>query len=335
MIRIDLLQRRRGRLRPTLIGLAAVVVVAGAGLGGLYWVDQRYPLYRAWKDLMAVAGGEEARVEADVAMEDRAAGLEEETPAGGELAAEEPAGEGRVAAESPVPEEPPAALPEIKEPVQETAPSQEAQASSPSRYRFQPRWSAACLWAVKLCERLPAGLHLTSLTCSASGEYMLQGTSFSHQIVEEFLETLEQLPSQVTLSWWREGGVRAQPRYRYKFTFQGHFEELHTRDLELLSASQAQTLFGRIPAWARQNGLGGLSLKEPIEMPLIPTRVHQRQKVWATGSYRQISAFLRTLKQVEDIAAVGEVVMVPIYQVDEEWEKARLYAAVDVLVRRP
>ena len=52
MIRIDLLHRRRGRLRPVLIGIASAIVVVGLGLAGLYWVDQRYPLLRVWKGLV-------------------------------------------------------------------------------------------------------------------------------------------------------------------------------------------------------------------------------------------------------------------------------------------
>jgi hypothetical protein len=204
-----------------------------------------------------------------------------------------------------------------------------------NRYRSKLRWSAACLWAVKLSERLPDGARLTSLTCRASGEYSLEGMSGSRKEVEGFLETLEQFPSQVSLSWWREGRPRVGQVYQFKFNFLGQFEELYTRELEQLSASQAQVLAEKIAGWARQSGLGELALEEPIETVEETGSVQRRHKVWATGSYAQIGAFLQLLKQVEDIATLGEVVIVPVYREPQVWERARLYAAVDILMHRP
>ena len=150
-----------------------------------------------------------------------------------------------------------------------------------------------------------------------------------------FLQTLQQLPSRTSLSWWREGKLRVEQVYRYKFTFQGQFGELYSRDLDELSTDQARELFQKVDTWALQSGLGGLFQKEPFEIQLTPERVHKRQKLWASGAYQQIGAFLKQLKQVEDIACLGELVMVPIYQGGSGWEEARLYVAIDVLVRRP
>ena len=398
MIRIDLLHRKRNRLRPVLMGIGGVVVAAVLLLGSLYWVDRHYPLYGAWNELwtetpreetaeLAVPDMEEERREVVMLSEEREPvanetdslreevvwldGVEEELPQEGvretgekETSLEEPTPveeEGADSVEVAVivegadegPEEREAPEGEmmkgVVEPVVEdsTAASEavateqvEGEEGVPpveemSRFRSELRWSAACLWAVKLSERLPAGARLTSLTCRASGEYSLEGMSGSRKEVEGFLETLEQLPSQVSLSWWREGRPRVGQAYQFKFNFLGQFEELYTRELEQLSASQAQVLAEKIAGWAQQSGLGELALEEPIETIEETGSVQRRQKVWATGSYAQIGAFLQRLKQVEDIATLGEVVIVPVYREPQVWEQARLYAAVDVLMHRP
>jgi hypothetical protein len=201
--------------------------------------------------------------------------------------------------------------------------------------RVVPRWSVACLWAVKLSERLPASAHLTSLSCKASGEYALEGSCFSHGEMEGFLDTLRKFPSRVSLSWWSEGRpIEGQPR-QFKFTFQGQFEEIYTRELESLPEARARILGEEIAGWARQCGLEEVSLKAPIEIPLAVDYVQHRQKIWATGSYAQIDAFIERLKQMEYSATLEEVVIVPVFHEGENWKRARLYSAVDVLMHRP
>ena len=434
MIRIDLLHRKRNRLRPVLMGTGGVALAAVLLLASLYWIDQRYPLYGVWSKLwmetpreetteLATLDLEEERREVVMLREEREPvvnqtdslreevvwldGVEEEVPQ--EMARDTVAGESLLEEPKPVEEEvvdsadtsgvvaeeevaavgdadeegreapdgermgmvvesvaedstavgdadeegreapdgervrtvaesvAEDSIADSGEVAEEQADNEEKTApiEEINRYRSALRWSAACLWAVKLSERLPAGARLTSLTCRASGEYSLEGMSGSRKEVEGFLETLEQLPSQVSLSWWREGSPRVGQVYQFKFNFLGQFEELYTRELEHLSASQAQVLAEKIADWARQSGLGELALEEPIETMEKTGSVQRRQKVWATGSYAQIGAFLQRLKQVEDVATLGEVVIVPVYREPQVWERARLYAAVDVLMHRP
>jgi hypothetical protein len=200
---------------------------------------------------------------------------------------------------------------------------------------LQLGWTTACFWAARLSATRSDDIRFTALTCNAAGEYTLEGMSSSHQAAEVFLDTLHQLPSRATLSWWREGPVWAEEVYQYHFTFQGQFEKLLIRELMPLTLEQSRTLFQKIAAWAQAAGLGALTIKEPLETSLPPGRAQQRQKLWATGSYQQIDAFLDRLMQVQDSAALGEVVIVPVYEREKDRRMARLYAVVDVLVNRP
>jgi len=202
----------------------------------------------------------------------------------------------------------------------------------PDGLRPPPRRSTACYWAVSINERVPPGVRLVSLTCSATGEYGLEGTSASQQSLRAFSEVLQKSPSQVTLSSWQEGKASARV---LRFAFDGRFSELPVRELATLSSDQAARLFGKVARWADESGLDGLLIKKNITMPLPPARIHQRQKLWGTGSYQQIGAFLQKLQQVEEIAVLGEVVLMPIQGDEQGWAEARLYAAVDVVVGMP
>ena len=130
---------------------------------------------------------------------------------------------------------------------------------------------------------------------------------------------------------WREG--RMQTEKTYKFTFQGQFDRLELQQLKPLSVAEAKSLFREVSVWARQSGLDSLSMEAPIQMFLAPELVQQRQKMWARGSYQQISMFVKTLRQVQETATLGELVVIPVYQGDENWHKAYFYTAVDVLVQ--
>ena len=138
------------------------------------------------------------------------------------------------------------------------------------------------------------------------------------------------------------GGARGQGREEGKasagvlrFAFDGRFSELPVRALATLSSDQAARLFGKVERWADESGLDGLLFKKNITMPLPPAHIHQRQKLWGTGSYQQIGAFLQKLQQVEEIAVLGEVELMPIKGDEQGWAEARLYAAVDVVVGMP
>jgi hypothetical protein len=202
----------------------------------------------------------------------------------------------------------------------------------PDGLRPPPRRSTACYWAVSINERVPPGVRLVSLTCSATGEYGLEGTSASQQSLRAFSEVLQKSPSQVALSSWQEGKASARV---LRFAFDGRFSELPVRELTTLSSDQAARLFGKVAGWADESGLDGLLVKKNITMPLPSARIHQRQKLWGIGSYQQIGAFLQKLQQVEEIAVLGEVVLMPIQGDEQGWAEARLYAAVDVVVGMP
>ena len=348
MIRIDLLQRRKRSLwaGPGLI-VAAVLAIA-AGTAGLYWVDQQYPLRGVWKGLWTPAGEEMARqtsavqsgtwVEAEDETEVSAVVEEETSPpvaveeasVAPTVAEEKPERVGAEAESDTVTAEPAAAPPVT----QERRPRAAAvDTGAAGERRSVLRESAACLWVFKAAERLPSSVRLTSLTCKASGEYSLEGVGSSGRDVEGFVAMLQQLPSQVDLTLWREGQLQTNRTYR--FIFHGQFEELFLRDLEAMSAAQAQTLVKKVDQWARQSGLDRVSLKGPIDVPLDTEHAQRRYKLWATGSHAQIGGFLRRLKQVEDIATLGEVVIVPVHPEGADLDLARLYAAVDLLVRQP
>lgn len=373
MIRIDLLHRRKNRLLTGSGLIAAAVLMIAAGVTGLYWVDQYFPLHGVWKALWTPTGEEvvgdpsvdpsavwmeaegEGEVPVDVEEEVSPTAVVEEEFALPTAMEEEPAptaaaGEESVTAmeEEPGPTEPvvgeSAAAEEESVSAPPVIPEHRPQAKTALRvaavdtavageHRSALRESAACLWFFKVTEQLPSSARLMSLTCKASGEYSLEGVGSSDRDVEGFVETLQQLPSQVDLTLWREGRVQTSPAYR--FVFHGQFEELFPRDLEAMSVIQARTLAGKVDQWARQSGLDRVSLKGPIDVPLDTEHAQRRHKLWATGSHAQIGGFLRQLKQVEDIATLGEVVIVPVHPEGEDQDLARLYAAVDLLVRQP
>lgn len=356
MIHIDLRPRKERRRWPWFAVLGAVV-----GLAGGYWLDQRYPLEESWRKLWTRSLLED-RMEQEVeniplvfepvpakleaAEEGGAPSPEAGIPDTAEAKIEGEA-QGALALEelpqsAPLPEEihPPGAKPEevpSQPPEVEIVASRKSAVETPAadRSRLQPPWSAVCLQLVELANQLPAAARLMALTCNAAGEYTLEGTSLTPEEVEAFWDTLKQLPSRVALSWWRGGKRPAEEGYRYHFAFQGQCENLPVREPEVLSPSQARVVFQKIASWAQQSGLGDLSVAKPLEMSFAPDHLQFRQKVWATGSPQQIGTFLHQLKQVEATAILGEVVVVPVQEGNRPWEKARLYAAIDALVRQP
>ena len=76
-------------------------------------------------------------------------------------------------------------------------------------------------------------------------------------------------------------------------------------------------------------------MNQPIELPVSSSLVQQRRKIWATGSYKQISAFARSLSEVDEEAAVGELVILPVRTDSSERLHVQLYAVVDILVESP
>ena len=362
MIRIDLLQRRRHRLQTRLTGIAGGVLAIGLVLVGLYWVDQRYPLYRGLRGLLT-RGPETEVVKTDAGRVEMMVDEEGEAPEEVVISEEVPEERGgweEVPEEVGVPEDGPeergvregipeeiaipedaseqvAAPEEVFEEVVEPALAAPTAAvpgppsSADAGRRQPPQWSSACAQTLRLYERIPSSIHFTGLTSNASGEYTLEGLSPSSEAaMEVFLDTLRRR-SQVSLSLWRGG--KMQTKRLYKFTFQGRFTEFDTVPLEPLSAPEARTLFRQVVAWSRQSGLDSLVVEAPIQVRLRPELVRQRQKMWAVGSYREIRLFVERLKQVQGRATLEELVVIPVDQRDGHWQQARFYTVVDVLVQ--
>ena len=352
MIRVELLHGR-SRQVPPWAGPALFALVLCGGLYGLNWL---YPFGQIFdsssQDTVAnqelwqeEANGvtDSVAAERSAASDPWAAGAAGDSWANDAETAEtaESSGWGEEPVKEPVPavQETPAVAPREEDrpasvPLVVNDFSQPAvgDGDRPDGLRPPPRRSTACHWAVSINERVPPGVRLVSLTCSATGEYGLEGTSASQQSLRAFSEILQKSPSQVTLSSWQEGKASARV---LRFAFDGRFSELPVRALATLSSDQAARRFGKVERWADESGLDGLLFKKNITMPLPPARIHQRQKLWGTGSYQQIGAFLQKLQQVEEIAVLGEVVLMPIQGDEQGWAEARLYAAVDVVVGMP
>ncbi len=340
MIRVELLHGH-SRQVPPWVGPALFALVLCGGLYGLNWL---YPFGQIFDS------SSQDRVANQELWQKEANGVNDPVAAGDSWANDvetvetaESSGWGEAPVQEPMPvvQETPAVAPrEEDRPRPASVPlvvndfSQPAvgDGDRPDGLRSPPRRSTACHWAVRINERVPPGVRLVSLTCFATGEYSLEGTSASQQSLRAFSEILQKTPSQVTLSSWQEGKASARV---LRFAFDGRFSELPVRELATLSSDQAARLFGKMARWADESGLDGLSIKKNITMPLPPARIHQRQKLWGTGSYQQIGAFLQKLQQVEEIAVLGEVVLMPIQGDEQGWAEARLYAAVDVVVGMP
>ena len=303
MIRINLLHsgwQQYLRSIPLLHAALVLVVVAVVG-GGLYGI---------WGGLFAGAVEEEAAAEVEPAA--RADGEE------------------ILEVEEQVPARP---MQRLARRQREGGKARDRAHQRPAGSRRAPQWSSGCIRALKIFEHIPAAIRVKGLTGNATGEYSVEGLSpSSAKALENFkatLKTFSRLDSLPTLQ--REG--KRQGKWAYKFIFRGQFEGLEKRRLKPISPAEAKSLFDKMSVWARQSGLGEVSSNAPIQKSLETTLVHQRQKIWAKGSYQQISAFVGRLSEVEESATVGELVMVPIYRKDDSWDKAQLYTAVDVLVQ--
>ena len=212
-------------------------------------------------------------------------------------------------------------------PAREIASNPVAQPEASTPAPAPPR-STVCHQVMRIGEQAPAGIRLASLNCNSTGEYWLEGTSPSHTVLREFRLRLQALPLRVSFRTWQEGRA-------LRFTFQGPFAEQDTPPLATLSSGQAEQFFGKVAHWADASGLDSLSVHKPIHRALSPGRTHQRQKLLGIGSPQQIDTFLQQLQQVEAVATLGEVLLMPVQSDERGWVRARLYAAVDIIVDAP
>ena len=223
---------------------------------------------------------------------------------------------------------------ETPSPEQETTSSPVVQRAATPRPDSTPpqdlssQHSTACHQVMRIDEQVPTGIRVASLNCNSSGEYWLEGTSPSYKVLRIFRLSLQALPSRVSFSTWREERT-------LRFLFQGRFAERDTPPPAVLSPDQAEQFFGKVARWADASGLDSLSIEEPTHRALSSARTHQRQKLRGIGSPQQINAFLQQLQQAEEVATLGEVLLMPVTSDERGWIKARLYAAVDIVVDAP
>ena len=321
MIHVELLGRQ-GR-SPWSKALLSVLVVCG----GLYGFHHFFPaltgpIFSASSALIAAAQQEIAPQREAIPSSEEAVSIpvEETTP--------KPAAEQEIARRAtaqqeatPSPEPETTSSPVVQ---RETTPRPDptpSQAPSPQR-------STACHQVMRVDEQIPTGIRVASLNCNSIGEYWLEGTSPSYKALREFRLRLQALPSRVSFStWWEERTLR--------FSFQGRFAERETPPSAVLSSDQAEQFFGKVVRWADASGLDSLSIEEPTHRVLSAARTHQRQKLRGIGSPQQINAFLQQLQQAEEVATLGEVLLMPVTSDERGWVQARLYAAVDIVVDAP
>ena len=332
MIRVELLGRP-GR-SPWPKALLSVLVVCG-GLYGIYhfFPALTRPIFSASSALIAAAQQEiapqqEAIPSAEEAQQEAIPSAEEAISIPVEKTAPKPTTQQEVTRSSTVQQE------ETLSPEQETASSPVVQREATPRsdptpsQAPSPQRSTACHQVMRVDEQVPTGIRVASLNCNSSGEYWLEGTSPSYKVLRMFRLRLQTLPSRVSFSTWQEERT-------LRFAFQGRFAEQDTPPPAVLSSDQAEQFFGKLARWADASGLDSLSIEEPTHRALSAAHTHQRQKLRGLGSPQQINAFLQQLQQAEEVATLGEVLLMPVTSDERGWVQARLYAAVDIVVDAP
>ena len=319
MIRVELLGRQ-GR-SPWPKALLSVLVVCG-GLYGIYhfFPALTRPIFSASSDLIAAAPQETAPQREATPSPEEAISIPVQETAPKPTTQQEIARSATThqeATPSPEQETSPVVQPEA------TPPPDPTPTQAPSLQR-----STACHQVMRIDEQVPTEIRVASLICNSIGEYWLEGTSPSYKALREFRLRLQTLPLRVSFSAWLEERT-------LRFAFQGRFAEQDTPPPAVLSPDQAEQFFGKVARWADASGLDSLSIEEPTHRALPLARTHQRQKLRGLGSPQQINAFLQQLQQAEEIATLGEVLLMPVASDERGWVQARLYAAVDIIVDAP
>ncbi len=337
MIRVELLGRQERSPWPKV--LLSVLVVCG-GLYGIYhfFPALTRPIFSASSALIAAVQQEIAPQREAISSPEEA---QRETTSSSEEAQRETTPSSEEAISSPVQETAP--KPTTQQEVarsatthREATPSSEPEtASSPvvqpeatPSQAPSPQHSTACHQVMRIDEQVPTGIRVASLNCNSIGEYWLEGTSPSYKVLRMFRLRLQTLPSRVSFSTWQEERT-------LRFAFQGRFAEQDTPPPAVLSSDQAEQFFGKLARWADASGLDSLSIEEPTHRALSAAHTHQRQKLRGLGSPQQINAFLQQLQQAEEVATLGEVLLMPVTSDESGWIQARLYAAVDIVVDAP
>ena len=259
---------------------------------------------------------------------------------------------GRQSAQVPVPtplagpqEKPPAtqaAAPPKATPKEETkpvalpiqtkaAPPAEAPPMAKGQTPAPPPASPACLRALQLVERLPATVRCTALLGAGNGEYTIEGTIPAQDFPQlvALLDGLKRLPSRATLS----GGMAGRKEGDYAFNLNGQFSALPQLPGIPQDQDEAEALFGQALALARKSRLDSVRAGAPLVGAPAKGVAQERQKLWATGSYKQLKAFVETLVRQQPQLRLEEVKLVPISKGGVQWKQVQFYAVLSAVVR--
>lgn len=327
MIRIHL-RPRGGRLLPFLLLALGTFALGLFGFGYLSRDEQS-----VWPGELALSppARSEAPEEAGAAAPPPTA-LVEDTPAAAEAPPAPDPG--------PPPAPPEEAAPMATKPEAAKAPPAPAVRSNPpasaapaaAKVAAVPATGPLCLRILRLHERLPAVVRCTSLSGNAAGEYTIEGAvpsgDFPQLIV--LLDELKRASVQANLY----GGMAGKKEGDYAFNLHGQFPAAATAaPAPAVEASQATAFFTQAAALARKTRLDSVRVGAAVFAPTGKGVVHQRQKLWATGTYQQLETFLEALSRQQPQLRIEEVNLVPRYRGEAQWKQAQFYAVLSTAVR--
>ena len=296
MIRLELGSRRSDLWRRILMAVN-LVVVAVAAVGAAIWLDERYALLESWSH-PTVAHREVLRDDAAPSTSS-----EQGVSEPGRLRHIRPRrGEGQ---------------------------SKQERDQGTSQIPLQ---SDLCQRAVEQYGRLPASLtSFTSLNSESTGEFSFEGLRPARELSDliDFLHQLQSIPARPTLSYWQEGSSPGKRSYAY--AFHGVLEDSAVgKPLKSLGSSEVQSLLDGVARGARRSGLGQVTVTDSVSLRLTSTTVRLLPDLRATGTYKQISSFAISLRELADQLTLGQLTIVPIR---EGAAQMKLSATLEMLVR--
>ncbi len=323
MIRIHLQPARR-RLLPFLLLALGVFLVSTLGLG--YLTREEHP------SLPPELAGLSQALPPPAPIQAPAPEPEVQTPDPQDAQPPAPAvvPEPKASAPPPAAEETKPLQQDEPKTVQSTA-QRPAPAKAPAPAAVLPSTGPLCLRILQLHERLPPVVRCSSLSGTAEGDYVIEGTIPSGDFPQliALLDGLPRLPARPTLS----GGMSGRKEGDYAFNLHGQFPAVAQTASAPLEASQASGLFTQAVTLARKTRLDSVRVGAPLFTPVGKGVVQQRQKLWATGSYQQLKSFLETLVRQQPQLRLDEVMLVPLYKGEAQWKQAHFYAVLSTTVR--
>ena len=194
-----------------------------------------------------------------------------------------------------------------------------------------PMQNAVCPSAVELYRHLPSAVRFTSMRTTSDGQYTLEGSSPGAEVESlfGFLDTLREVPTQVSLSYWSDGG---QSGGQYRFAYRGLLELSGEERVISQTWAQAAASADEVAATANQSGLSSVSMGAPESSELGPGMTRLRHELTARGTFRQIHAFARSLGGATARATLAKLVIEPLDGTGTSWREAKLHADVDIVV---